>query len=226
MTKRKILIVEDDEAIAKLIDINLKIAGYDTVICYDGISAINEIKTESTYDLTLLDIMLPGLNGFEVLEEMKKAKIPVIFLTARDDVESKVAGLKGGAEDYIVKPFENLELLVRIEKVLERNHKADTIIIVRDIVINTEERTVKKCGKDIHLKPMEYELLITLIKNKNIAISREKLLEMVWGYDYFGELHTVDVHIGQLRKKLELKDIIKTVSRVGYRFEAGSNDRK
>lgn len=221
MEKRRILIVEDDEAIAGMIAINLKAAGYETSICYDGLSAV-EVLTKENYDLALLDIMLPGIDGFEVFEVAKKVNVPAIFLTAKDDIESKVAGLRGGAEDYLVKPFEVLELLVRVEKVLARNEKTLKTISFNNIEINFEERTVKKDGEIIHLKPKEYELLVALVKNKNIAISREKLLDIVWGYEYFGDLHTVDVHIGQIRKKLGLKDAIKTISRVGYRLEVES----
>ena len=221
MEKRKILIVEDDEAIAGMIAINLKAAGYVTSVCYDGLTAA-EALTGENYDLALLDIMLPGMDGFEVFEVAKKVGVPAIFLTAKDDIDSKVAGLRGGAEDYLVKPFEVLELLVRVEKVLARNKKVEKTICFNNIEIDFEERTVKLKGELIHLKPKEYDLLVALVKNKNIAISREKLMNIVWGYDYFGGIHTVDVHIGQIRKKLELKDAIKTVSRVGYRLEVES----
>lgn len=221
MEKRSILIVEDDEAIAGMIAINLKAAGYATSICYDGVTAAQALTGEK-YDLALLDIMLPGMDGFEVFEVAKKVGVPAIFLTAKDDIDSKVAGLRGGAEDYLVKPFEVLELLVRVEKVLARNKKVEKTICFNNIEIDFEERTVKLKGELIHLKPKEYDLLVALVKNKNIAISREKLMNIVWGYDYFGGIHTVDVHIGQIRKKLELKDAIKTVSRVGYRLEVES----
>ena len=132
---------------------------------------------------------------------------------------SKVQGLRGGAEDYIVKPFEMLELMVRMEKVLERNQKLDHVIKILDLEINFDEHSVRKNGEEISLKPMEFELLSVLVRNKNIAISREKLLHMVWGIDYVGESRTVDVHIGQLRKKLALNDHIKTISKMGYRLE-------
>lgn len=219
MNKNRILIVEDEEAIAKMISINLKVSNYDTEIFYDGEEAAQSLLQDSKYDLALLDVMLPGKDGFELLEVMKAYKIPVIFLTAKDDVSSKIQGLKGGAEDYIVKPFEILELLVRIEKVLERENKVDGKIIIDDVEINLNEHVVYKSGQEIVLKPMEFQLLVVLAKNKNIAISRENLLRMVWGTEYFGETRTVDVHIGQLRKKLDLGDKIKTVSKLGYRLE-------
>lgn len=219
MSKNRILIVEDEEAIAKMISMNLKVSNYDTKIFYDGEEAAQSLLEDSKYDLALLDVMLPGKDGFELLEIMKVYKIPVIFLTAKDDVASKIQGLKGGAEDYIVKPFEILELLVRVEKVLERANKLEGTLIIGDVEINLKEHVVYKDGQEIVLKPMEFQLLAVLAKNKNIAISRENLLKMVWGTEYFGETRTVDVHIGQLRKKLDLGEKIKTVSKLGYRLE-------
>lgn len=219
MSNIRILVVEDEEAIAKMIAMNLRVANYDTNIFYDGIEAYESLKEDHGYDIALLDIMLPGMDGFGLLEEMKKYGIPVIFLTAKDDIESKVHGLRGGAEDYIVKPFDVLELLVRIEKVLERNNKLCDTEIILDAEINFKEHTVKQNGCEVMLKPMEYSLLELLVKNKNIAISREKILNMVWGIDYYGETRTVDVHIGQLRKKLGWSEHIKTVSKLGYRLE-------
>lgn len=219
MAKNKILIVEDEEAIAKLIAMNLKVADYEVQLFYDGAEVADALPEQHDYDLALLDIMLPGRDGFELLEDMKQYDIPVIFLTAKDDIGSKIQGLKGGAEDYIVKPFEILELMVRIEKVLERTKKLSSVIHVLNMEINFEEHTVRQNGEEVMLKPMEFELLAVLAKNKNIAISRESLLRMVWGVDYVGETRTVDVHIGQLRKKLGLSDAIKTVSKLGYRLE-------
>lgn len=219
MRKSRILIVEDEEAIARMIAMNLQVANYETKIFFDGAEVRKALEQEHTYDLALLDVMLPGIDGFTLLEEMKNYQIPVIFLTAKDDIQSKIQGLRGGAEDYIVKPFEILELLVRIEKVLERENKLDKVIHVLDLEINLEKRNVCKNGVEIPLKPMEYTLLVVLAKNKNIAISREQLLQMVWGVNFEGETRTVDVHIGQLRKKLGLAEQIKTISKVGYRLE-------
>lgn len=219
MSKNRILIVEDEAAIATMIAMNLGVANYETRIYSDGMEAKNALQEDHVFDLALLDVMLPGLDGFELLCDMKRYEIPVIFLTAKDDLESKIHGLKSGAEDYIVKPFEVLELLVRIEKVLERSNRLNRVIQILDMEINFEEHTVRQNGTEVQLKPMEFELLAVLAKNKNIAISREKLLRMVWGTDYVGETRTVDVHIGQLRKKLGLNDHIKTVSKLGYRLE-------
>lgn len=215
----RILIVEDETAIARMIAMNLGAANYDTKIYSDGMEAAEAMQEDHDYDLALLDVMLPGMDGFELLEVMKGYHIPVIFLTARDDLLSKVQGLKNGAEDYIVKPFEVLELLVRIEKVLERSDKYSDVIHILNMEINFKEHTVRQDGEEIALKPMEFNLLAVLAKNKNIAVSRENLLRMVWGTDYVGETRTVDVHIGQLRKKLGLGGHIKTISKLGYRLE-------
>ena len=219
MAKSRVLIVEDEIAIAKMIAMNLKVAGYDIVMFQDGKEAAESLESDHAYDMALLDIMVPGMDGLELLPVVKGYGIPVIFLTARDDIGTKVQGLRDGAEDYIVKPFEMLELMVRMEKVLERTKKNSDIIQILDLEINLAEHTVRKNGMEISLKPMEFELLCVLAKNRNIAISREELLRMVWGVDYMGETRTVDVHIGQLRKKLDLSEHIKTISKLGYRLE-------
>ena len=219
MAKNRVLIVEDEIAIAKMIAMNLKVAGYDIGMFQDGKEAAESLESDHAYDIALLDIMVPGMDGLELLPVVKGYGIPVIFLTARDDIGTKVQGLRDGAEDYIVKPFEMLELMVRMEKVLERTKKNSDIIQILDLEINLAEHTVRKNGMEISLKPMEFELLCVLAKNRNIAISREELLRMVWGVDYMGETRTVDVHIGQLRKKLDLSDHIKTISKLGYRLE-------
>lgn len=219
MSGNKILIVEDEEAIAKMIAMNLKVANYEVQIYYNGLEAAEAMSLDHEYDLALLDVMLPGIDGLELLEVMKKYEIPVIFLTAKDDLGSKIQGLKGGAEDYIVKPFEVLELMVRMEKVLARTEKIHKVIKILNMEINFEEHTVRQNGQEIPLKPKEFELLAVLVRNKNIAVSRENLLKMVWGMDYLGETRTVDVHIGQLRKKLGLGNYIKTISKMGYRLE-------
>lgn len=218
MSKR-ILIVEDEEAIAKMIAMNLRVAGMEPTIFYDGAEAADSLAADHGFDLALLDIMVPGKDGFALLETLKPYGIPVIFLTAKDDLSSKVQGLTGGAEDYIVKPFEVLELLVRIDKVLARTKRSDDIITVRNIEINLTEHTVRKNGEEIPLKNLEFELLAILAKNKNIAISRNDLISLVWGVNYLGETRTVDVHISQLRKKLDLHEQIKTIPKIGYRLE-------
>ncbi len=224
--KTKILVIEDDTAISELICMNLEAAGYDTVPIYHGEEAETAVLAEKDkregvpeYALALLDIMLPGKDGFQLMEVMQTAEIPVIYLTAKADVVSKVHGLRAGAEDYIVKPFEVLELLVRIEKVLQRTGRGREIIEIQDVRIDRKEHQVTKGGKPVALKPMEYELLVLLAGNKNVAFSREQLLSQVWGSDYMGETRTVDVHIGRLRKKLDFFDVIRTIPKTGYRLE-------
>ena len=219
MARNRILVVEDDENINQVIVKNLTSAGYAVTAYLDGLEAANAVRHDADYDLALLDVMLPGMDGFELMGYMKHAEIPVIYLTAKNDVDSKVQGLRDGAEDYIVKPFEVLELLVRIEKVLERTGKMQQVLEVGSFAINLMERSVRKDGEEIFLKPMEFDLLVMLAKNKNIALSRERLLHGVWGVDYTGETRTVDVHIAQLRKKLGLEEQIKTITKLGYRLE-------
>ncbi|MCI9400091.1 MAG: response regulator transcription factor [Lachnospiraceae bacterium] len=219
--KTKILVIEDDNSISELICMNLEAAGYETFPILDGLEAERFLKALNGNDisLALVDVMLPGKDGFALMEDLQRVSIPVIYLTAKGDVLSKVQGLKSGAEDYIVKPFEVLELLVRIEKVLERTGKSRVTIQIKDVVINLKEHSVTKSGEKISLKPMEFELLVTLASGKNIAFSREELLKRIWGTDYVGETRTVDVHIGQLRKKLGFHDVIRTISKTGYRLE-------
>lgn len=215
----KILIVEDEKPISDLIVMNLKVAGYDTITAYDGEEAKNILLDEPMIDLALFDVMLPQIDGFELLEYAVKREIPVIFLTAKNDINSKITGLKGGAEDYIVKPFEPLELLVRIEKILDRQGKLSTQLNFKDITVNTKDRIVCKKGQQVNLKPLEFDILVMLIRNKNRTVTREKLLSELWGTDYIGETRTLDVHMAQVRKKLGLHDNIVTVHKTGYRLE-------
>lgn len=214
-----ILVVEDDTAISELICMNLEVTGYEVVPVLDGNEVEGTLEKEEDFDLALLDIMLPGKDGFELLGVMKKYGIPVIYITAKADVNSKIKGLRSGAEDYIVKPFEVLELLVRVEKVLERTGKQKEIIQVKDLEIHLSEHKVTRNGQTVSLKPMEYDLLVLLAKNKNVAFTREQMLNEVWGSNYLGETRTIDVHIGQLRRKLDLSDVIKTIPKIGYRLE-------
>ena len=219
--RTKILVVEDDASSLDMICMNLDAAGYETLAIGDGLEAEKYLHGcgEECIALALVDVMLPGKDGFALMEDFQKAKIPPIYLTAKDDVISKVHGLKSGAEDYIVKPFEVLELLVRIENVLKRTGRSRQKIQIRDVVIDLKEHNVTKAGVKVALKPLEYELLVTLASSKNVAFSREELLNQIWGCEYMGETRTVDVHIGQLRKKLEFHDVIRTISKTGYRLE-------
>ncbi len=217
----KILVIEDDSPISELICMNLEAAGYCPVPVDDGLKAQKLLQNGQADDaaLALVDIMLPGKDGFALMEDLQKARIPVIYLTAKADVLSKVHGLKSGAEDYIVKPFEILELLVRMEKVLERTGRGRTRIQIRDVTIDLKKHRVTRDGREISLKPMEYGLLVTLAGSRNVAFSREELLNRVWGTDYMGETRTVDVHIGQLRRKLDFHKVIRTIPKTGYRLE-------
>lgn len=216
---RKILVVEDEEAIASMIAMNLRVVGLDPVVFGDGLAAEQSLARQHDYDLALLDVMLPGKDGFALMESVKPYGIPVIFLTAKGDLHSKLLGLTGGAEDYIVKPFEVLELLARVDKVLGRGRQQGEVLRVLDLEIDLQGHRVRKSGREVALKPMEFDLLVVLAKHKNMAISREDLIGLVWGAGYMGETRTVDVHIAQLRKKLGLRDAIKTVPKLGYRLE-------
>ena len=215
----KVLVAEDEQAIAELIQMNLRFADFDSVWVSRGDAVIPAIQQENP-DIILLDVMLPGIDGFSLMKKIEPLHIPVIFLTAKDSLADKVTGLKLGADDYIVKPFETLELISRIEAVLRRTRApASGHIEIDGLLIKPDERVALKDGQPVELTAKEFALLDALVKNKNIALSRDRLLEMVWGYDYIGDTRTVDVHISNLRKKLGLTDRIKTVSKHGYRLE-------
>jgi len=208
-----ILIVEDDRDINDLIARNLKLVGHTYKQVFDGITATIE---NGNFDLILLDVMLPGLDGFEVIQ---KISAPTIFITARDGLSDRLTGLSLGADDYIVKPFEMLELLARIEAVLRRTKRNNTAFTLDGTTVDMTTRTVKAQDREVDLSPKEMDLLEVLIRNQNIALSREKLLELAWGYDYLGETRTVDNHIQKLRSKLGWEERIKTIYKLGYRLE-------
>jgi len=216
--KNRILIVEDDFDISDIIVMNLQYSGYEYVAIDDGTKAANYLSKDHSFDLAVLDIMLPGIDGFALMEYMQKYKIPVLYLTAKDDISSKIRGLRDGAEDYLVKPFEVLELLVRIEKILYRAGKFNKVLKFRDIVIDQETRTITKNGNIVMLQPIEYDLLLTLIRHKNCSLCRERLLSEIWGYAYTGTTRTVDTHISSLRRKLDLSDAIISIPKIGYRL--------
>lgn len=215
----RILIVEDDTAISDGIAINLEVSGYEYAVFGDGKAAASALSGDHSYDLALLDIMLPGMDGFQLIPYMQKYGIPVIYLTARADAASEIQGLKIGAEDYIVKPFEMMTLLVRIEKVLAREGKLNKVLRFLDITADTENRTVQKAGEPVNLTPLEFDLLVLLMRYSNRTVPREKLLSDVWGTDFFGDTRTIDVHVAHIRKKMGLGEHIKTVAKVGYRLE-------
>ena len=214
----KILIVEDEEAISDLIRMNLVKAGYSCVCAFDGNEAADIISQER-FDLILLDIMLPGMDGYELLAYIKTMEIPVIFITAMGELNQRVQGLRAGADDYITKPFEIVEMLARVETVLRRYHKTEDVLQVENVTIDIPSRVVLQDGKQILLTMKEFELLLLFVRNKNIALYRETIYENVWESNYLGDSRTVDLHVQRLRKKLGWEDKIKSVYKVGYRLE-------
>lgn len=214
-----ILIVDDEKAICDLIDLNLSSAGYHCVSVQDGLEAINRIEQEN-FDLILLDIMLPGADGFDIMEYIRPLGIPVIFITAKHDVRDRVKGLRLGADDYLVKPFEVLELVARVEAVLRRYHKAVQQLTVGDVVVDVEARRVTKAGRPVKLTNKEFGLLVLFMQNKNVALFRETLYEKVWEEEYFTDSRTLDLHVQRLRRKLGWEQSLVAVYKVGYRLEA------
>lgn len=213
----KILIVEDEEAIANLIRMNLKNAGYYCDVSYNGRDGADKMQAER-YDLCLLDIMLPEINGYELLDYAKSIGLPVIFLTAKGETADKVKGLQAGADDYITKPFEVLELLARVENVLRRCEKTERCIDILDLHIDTVSRTVTKKGIPLKLTYKEFDLLLLFVRNPNVALYREVIYEHVWDSTYMGDSRTVDLHVQRLRKKAGLENQIEAVYKVGYRL--------
>lgn len=216
----QILIVEDDENISKMLAATLSIGGYGYAQCGDGLEAVERI-TAGNYDLILLDVMLPGADGFAVLDTIRArgCETPVIFLTALGAVADKVKGLRGGAEDYIIKPFEAVELLARIEVVLRRAGKSEMRLRYGDIRVDIERHTVTKAGVPIVLTPKEFDVLVFFMRNIDVAITREQLLSNIWEYNYTGESRTVDIHVQQVRRKLGLQGKLITIPKLGYRLE-------
>lgn len=215
----KILIVEDEKNISKMIGTTLEIVGHEHAACFDGAEAVRAVY-EGTWDLILLDVMLPELDGFEVMERIREKGVPVIFLTAMQNVADKVKGLRLGADDYIVKPFEAVELLARIETVLRRCSKGRNRLTYEDIVLDIDKHTVTKKGRAVNLTPKEFEVLAFFMQNIDIAITRERLLACVWGYEFTGESRTVDIHVQQMRRKMGLQNKLITIPKLGYRLES------
>lgn len=214
----KILIVEDEKPISELIRINLTNAGHDCTCVYDG-KAAADLLENTRFDLVLLDVMLPNVDGFELMDYIRPMDIPVIFLTAKGNVDDRIKGLRLGAEDYIVKPFAIAELLARVDTVIRRYSKADSVIEFGAVEVLTQSHLVMRRGVAVELTPKEYELLLLFLQNKNIALFRDVIFERVWEGEYTGDTRTVDLHVQRLRKKLGLEDTLKTVYKVGYRLE-------
>ena len=213
-----ILIVEDEKPINNLIRMSLKRAGYTCDAAYDGLEAM-ECLEQHSYDLILMDVMLPQMDGFSLMEYIRPMGIPVIFITAMNNVMDRVKGLRMGAEDYIVKPFEILELLARVDVVLRRYNKTESVLLVGDLVIDTVARTVEKKGVLLKLTPKEYDLMLLFARNPNVALYRETIYERVWNEEYPFGSKTVDLHIQRLRKKVGWEKSLRAVNKVGYRLE-------
>lgn len=216
----KILIVDDEKPICDLIDINLSAAGYHCKAVQDGLEAIELIENEN-YDLVLLDIMLPGADGYDIMEYIRPLKIPVIFITAKHEVKDRVKGLKLGAEDYLVKPFDVVELVARVEVVLRRFNKTQKFLYAGDVTVDLEARKVTNAGKPVVLTNKEYGLLVLFIQNKNVALFKETLYEKVWEDEYIADSRTLELHVQRLRKKMGWENNLVAVYKVGYRLEVG-----
>ena len=214
----RILIVDDEKPICDLIDMNLSAAGYFCKSVQDGLSAIDLIEKEA-FDLILLDIMLPGAKGFDIMEYIRPMQIPVIFITAKNDVKDKVKGLKLGAEDYLVKPFDVVELLARVEVVLRRFRKTGNLLTAGEIVVDLEARKVTRAGKLVVLTNKEYGLLVLFLQNKNIALFKESLYEKVWKDDYIADSRTLELHVQRLRRIMGWEKNLVAVYKIGYRLE-------
>ena len=214
----KILIVDDEKPICDLIDMNLSAAGYSCVAVQDGLAAIDAIE-QGAFDLVLLDIMLPGADGYDVMEYIKPYKVPVIFISAKHEVKDRVKGLKLGADDYLIKPFDVTELLARVEAVLRRYNKADRKLTVGEIEIDMEARRVTRSGSPVPLTSKEFDLLMLFAENRNVALFRENLYEKVWDDEYYANSRTLDLHVQRLRRKLGWEKNLVAVYKVGYRLE-------
>lgn len=214
----RILIVEDEKPISNLLYINLRDEGYDCTCAMDGMEAADLIE-QKHFDLVLLDLMIPKINGYELLDYIKPTGTPIIMITAMGRLDDKIKGLRKGADDYIVKPFQIGEVLARVEAILRRVGKEQCEYNIFDVYINTKHRIVRRNGETINLTVKEFDLLVELVKNKNIALYREQLYEKIWDEPFTGETRTLDSHIQRLRKKLNWESHIKTIFRIGYRLE-------
>ena len=213
----KILIVDDERGIVDMIQSYFQ-TQYDILTAYSGQEALKKVVCKP--DLILLDINMPGMDGLTVCQQIREhIACPILFLTARIESSDKIIGFQAGADDYIVKPFEIVTLLVRIERVLARTGRLNQVYRFRDLTLDAENRTLTYAGEPIDLPPLEFDVLAVLMKNKNRTVSRERILNEIWGEDYFGDIRTVDVRVANLRKKLNLSEAIRTISKAGYRLE-------
>ena len=211
----RILIVEDNRPVANLIATYLNFGGYETSQVYDGQLAL-ELLAEEPFDLLILDLMLPKVSGTEIIERVKETEIPIIVLTARDDLGSKVQCLKTGADDYIIKPFDSMDLLVRVEALLRRCRRGPQTVHLGSLLIEPSTHEVTLAGRRVELAPKEYDLLYYLASRHDQVLTRKDILERVWGYQFAGETRTVDIHIQRLRRKMGWTSEIQTVTKIGY----------
>lgn len=214
----KILIVDDEKPICDLIDMQLTAGGYRCRAVQDGAAALELIEEES-FDLILLDVMLPGVNGYEIMEYIRPLGVPVIFITAKHEVKDRVKGLRLGADDYLVKPFDVVELTARVEAVLRRYNKTERLLTAGDVTVDVEARIVTRGGRPVILTNKEFGLLVLFMRNKNVALFRETLYENVWEGEYSGDSRTLDLHVQRLRRKLGWENCLVAVYKVGYRLE-------
>lgn len=222
MERKKVILIEDEVKLARFVELELRYEGYDVTVCHDGREGL-QMVTDGNYDMILLDLMLPGLTGIEICRRVRKfSNVPIIMLTAKDETMDKVAGLDSGADDYLTKPFAIEELLARMRVAFEHAHAGGAkkvILEVQGLEIDTDKRMVTVNGTVVDLTKKEYELLLYLVQNKNIVLSREQILNEVWGYSYIGETNVVDVYIRYLRSKIDEAFGIKyihTIRGVGY----------
>ncbi len=213
-----ILIVEDEKPISDLMRLSLHKAGYRTTCAFDGIQAADLLE-KAAFDLVLLDVMLPGASGFELMEYLRPMGTPVIFITAKNSLNDRVRGLRMGAEDYIVKPFEVLELLARVDVVLRRYNKTEAVLEIGGLRIDTVAMQVTRGGAPVPLTRKEYEILLLFARNPGVALYRETIYERVWEEEFPYGSRTVDLHIQRLRKKVGWEDRLLAVNKVGYRLE-------
>ncbi len=214
-----ILICDDEKDIVSALKIYLEAEGYQTFPAYNGKEALAVLDKEDIH-LVLLDVMMPGLDGIGVLAKLREwSNVPVILLTAKSEDTDKVLGLNLGADDYITKPFDILERVERVNAVLRRARKTEDVVSFGDVTADFSKRRVLKGGEEVHLKPKEFDLLEALVVNRNLALSREKLIELVWPMDFDGDERTVDIHVRRLRQKLGLEDRLITVFKTGYRLQ-------
>jgi DNA-binding response OmpR family regulator len=224
MAIEKILVVDDESNIVDLVRLYLEREGYQVASAYDGAAALDKIRMEKPA-LVVLDIMLPKVDGFEVCRQVRaESDVPIIMLTARDDDIDKIVGLELGADDYLTKPFNPRELVARVKAILRRAAiKPQSVgqpIAIGDVVIDPARREILVAGESVSMRPKEFDLLVAFAENKGIVLSREKLLSLVWGYDFYGQTRTVDVHVAHVRKRLAQSDCvqIETVTGVGYKL--------